>query len=232
MKPPKTSTTGADLPVELLPPPSCQDDALEMSDSASSDSAACDNPASVRSSLDLSELQELVGRCQAGHSSAVREFIARYEGPVFGLCYRMLAQRQDAEDMAQETFVRAVRHLDQWDRQRDILPWLLAIAGNRCRSLLATRKRRPVNTELFEVAATDSQHDSAAELLREELQRALGRLRPEYARAFVLFHERELPYEAIGQLLEVPLGTIKTWIHRARKELVQTLRAREALLPE
>jgi len=183
-------------------------------------------------SVDLGELQGLVGRCQAGDSAAIRELIARYEGPVFGLCYRMLAQRQDAEDMAQETFVRAVRHLHQWDQQRDILPWLLAIAGNRCRSLLATRKRRPVNTELFEVAAEDSQHDSAAELLREELQRALARLRPEYAQAFVLFHERELPYEAIGQLLEVPLGTIKTWIHRARKELVQTLRAREALLPE
>lgn len=227
MKPPKPPTTGADLPVELLSPPPRQDDALDMSDSSSSDIAVTERPA-----VDLVELQGLVERCQAGHSSAVREFIARYEGPVFGLCYRMLTHRQDAEDMAQETFVRAVRHLNQWDRRRDILPWLLAIAGNRCRSLLATRKRRPVSTELFEVAATDSQHDSAAELLREELQRALGRLRPEYARAFVLFHERELPYEAIGQLLEVPLGTIKTWIHRARKELVQMLRAREVLNSE
>ncbi len=222
MEPQKTPKTGADLPVELLTPPSsttafCRDD--DIVDEG-------------RASVDLAELTALVERCQAGQSSAIREFIARYEGPIFGLCYRMLTQRQDAEDMAQETFVRAVRHLHQWDRSRDILPWLLAIAGNRCRSLLATRKRRPVNTELFEVAAEDSQHDSAAELLREELQRALARLRPEYARAFVLFHERELPYESISQLLEVPLGTIKTWIHRARKELVQTLRAREALNTE
>lgn len=223
MKPPKTPNTGADLPVELLPPTPSRSDASCADDCAR---------AGRLTTVELAELQELVGRCQAGHSSALREFISRYEGPVFGLCYRMLAQRQDAEDMAQETFVRAVRHLHQWDQQRDILPWLLAIAGNRCRSLLATRKRRPVNTELFEVAAEDSQHDSAAELLREELQRALSRLRPEYAQAFVLFHERELPYEAIGQLLEVPLGTIKTWIHRARKELVQTLRAREALSSE
>jgi len=222
MKPPKTPTTGADLPVELLSPPPRQDDALGNSSGV----------VTKRPSVDLAELQELVERCQSGQSAAVREFISRYEGPVFGLCYRMLTHHQDAEDMAQETFVRAVRHLDQWDRYRDMLPWLLAIAGNRCRSLLATRKRRPVNTELFEVAAEDSQHDAAAELLREELQHALGKLRPEYARAFVLFHERELPYESISQLLEVPLGTIKTWIHRARKELVQTLRAREALLPE
>lgn len=220
MKPPKPSISGADLLVELLPPSPSQLD------------ASCADGCERLASVDLTELQELVERCQAGQSSALREFISRYEGPVFGLCYRMLAHRQDAEDMAQETFVRAVRHLHQWDRHRDILPWLLAIAGNRCRSLLTTRKRRPVNTELFEVAAMDSQHDSAAELLREELQRALAHLRPEYAQAFVLFHERELPYEAIGQLLEVPLGTIKTWIHRARKELVQTLRAREALLPE
>jgi RNA polymerase sigma-70 factor, ECF subfamily len=222
MNPPKSPTAGADLPVELLPP----------SPSQRAASCAAGPAMDERSMVDLAELRELVGRCQAGHSSAVREFIARYEGPVFGLCYRMLAQRQDAEDMAQETFVRAVRHLHQWDCGRDILPWLLAIAGNRCRSLLATRKRRPVNTELFEVAAEDSHHDSAAELLREELQLALARLRPEYARAFVLFHERELPYESISHLLEVPLGTIKTWIHRARKELVQTLRAREALNTE
>ena len=222
MEPQKTPKTGADLPVELLNPPQsspsfCHDD---------------DVVAEGALSVDLVELTALIERCQAGQSSAIREFIARYEGPIFGLCYRMLTHRQDAEDMAQETFVRAVRHLHQWDRSRDILPWLMAIAGNRCRSLLATRKRRPVNTELFEVAAEDSQHDSAAELLREELQRALARLRPEYAQAFVLFHERELPYESISQLLEVPLGTIKTWIHRARKELVQTLRAREALSTE
>ncbi len=218
MEPLKPQTSGADLPVELLTPspsrdPFCRDDCASAE----------------RSPVDLVELTGLVERCQAGQSSAIREFIARFEGPVFGLCFRMLNHRQDAEDMAQETFVRAMRHLHQWDRGRDIMPWLLAIAGNRCRSLLTTRKRRPVNTELFEVAAEDSQHDSAAELLREELQRALERLRPEYARAFVLYHERELPYEAISQLLEVPLGTIKTWIHRARKELVQMLRAREVL---
>ena len=222
MEPPKTLKAGADLPVELLTPPLSQ-------------AAFCcdvDVAEEASPSVDLAELTALVERCQAGQSTAIREFIARYEGPIFGLCYRMLTHRQDAEDMAQETFVRAVRHLHQWDRSRDILPWLLAIAGNRCRSLLATRKRRPVNTELFEVAAEDSQHDSAAELLREELQRALARLRPEYAKAFVLFHERELPYESISQVLEVPLGTIKTWIHRARKELVQTLKAREALNSE
>ena len=84
-----------------------------------------------------SELLELVDRCLTGQQGAVRQFIDQYQGPVFGLCYRMLAQRQDAEDMAQETFVRAIRSLHQWDRTRDMLPWLLSIAGNRCRSLLA-----------------------------------------------------------------------------------------------
>ncbi|MGC4005901.1 MAG: RNA polymerase sigma factor [Pirellulales bacterium] len=175
----------------------------------------------------LAELELLVDGCLSGQPSAVREFVDRFQGAIFGLCYRMLSHRHDAEDMAQETFVRAIRHLHQWDRTRDILPWLLSIAGNRCRTLLSTRKRRPVNGPLVELAADDTEHDDAAKQLDEELRQALAGLRPEYRRAFVLFHEQELGYDEIGRLLDCPLGTVKTWIHRARKEIIQALKDRD-----
>jgi RNA polymerase sigma-70 factor (ECF subfamily) len=157
------------------------------------------------------------------------EFVDRYKGRVFGLCWRMLGQRQDAEDMAQETFVRALRNLHRWDSQRDMEPWLLAIAGNRCRSLLATRMRRPAPAPLIAEVADDGPDYAKADGLAEEVGRALQQVRPEYRQAFVLFHEAELAYAEIAEAMECPLGTIKTWIHRARHELIQILRERGVL---
>ncbi len=150
--------------------------------------------------------------------------VDRFQGQVFGLCYRMLGNRQDAEDMAQEAFVRALRNLHRWDSDRDFRPWLLAIAGNRCRSLLATRSRRPGQMGLMEddLPAQASETDDHNHL-QEEVDLALQRLRPEYQQAFLLFHEQELSYAEISEVLKRPVGTIKTWIHRARHELARHL---------
>src|ERR687898_466643 len=95
----------------------------------------------TRRSLD--ELRSLVGQCLAGSQSAMLTLVERFRGQVFGLCYRMLGQRQDAEDAAQETFVRVLKNLHRWDQGRDFEPWLFAIAGNRCRTALAARRRKP-----------------------------------------------------------------------------------------
>lgn len=158
------------------------------------------------------------------------EIVERYQGQVFGLCYRMLGQRQDAEDAAQETFVRVLRNLHQWDPERDFEPWLLAIAGNRCRTALSTRMRRPRNESLPEDNLPDRQGDiQAAEQLAEEVQLALQTLRDEYREAFVLFHEHERSYIEIGEILGCPVGTVKTWVHRARKELIGWLRRRQVI---
>ena len=154
------------------------------------------------------------------------QLVERFQGQVFGLCYRMLGQREDAEDMAQETFVRALRHLERWDKRRDFEPWLMTIAGNRCRSLLATRMRRPAAAPLDEPVADPRQDLGAAQQLSEEVELALQTLREEYRQAFLLFHEQELSYAEIGQILDCPLGTVKTWVHRARRELIDRLRSR------
>jgi RNA polymerase sigma-70 factor (ECF subfamily) len=151
------------------------------------------------------------------------QLVERYRGQVFGLCYRMLGNREDAEDAAQETFVRVLRSLARWDSTREFEPWLLAIAGNRCRTALSVRKRRRREQPLLEPPELPAGPPQDEGQLAEEVEQGLGRLRTDYREAFVLFHEQELSYEQIAETINRPLGTVKTWIHRARRELIRHL---------
>jgi RNA polymerase sigma-70 factor (ECF subfamily) len=160
-----------------------------------------------------------------GEQAAVAELVERFRSPVFGLAFRMLGHRHDAEDVSQESFVRAIRGLHRWDRTRDLLPWLLAIVGNRCRTLLAGRRRKPGSLELAE-QIQDTRPLPSDQNLAEEVSLGLAALRPEYREAFMMFHELQLSYQEIAESLDRPLGTIKTWVHRGRRELVEHLRSR------
>src|SRR5688572_12053320 len=173
-----------------------------------------------------SDLRMLIGRCLSGDQAAMLALVERFQGRVFGLCYRMLGQRQDAEDAAQETFVRVLKNLHRWDPGRDFEPWLLAIAGNRCRTALAARRRKPAAEAAVELLADDAPDHRAAAQLGEEVRLALTNIRADYRQAFILFHEHELSYAQIAEAMAVPLGTIKTWVHRARKELIEALQQR------
>jgi RNA polymerase sigma-70 factor (ECF subfamily) len=172
------------------------------------------------------EICQLVDRCRRGDARAITALVDAFRDQVFGLCFRMLGHRQDAEDMTQEAFVRALRSLDRWDSQRDFKPWLLAIAGNRCRTLLATRLRRPASTTEVDQLPDRGPDARRTSQLAEELQRALDALRPEYRQAFVLFHSQQLSHAEIAEVLDCPIGTVKTWVHRARLELAEKLRQR------
>ena len=172
------------------------------------------------------ELRPLIRRCLTGDQGAMLALVERFRGQVFGLCYRMLGQRQDAEDVAQETFVRVLKNLHRWDAGRDFEPWLLAIAGNRCRTALSTRKRRPAPEILPEQISDGLPDVQAVKNLAEEVGLALAGIRVDYRQAFVLFHEQELSYGEIAEAMNVPLGTIKTWVHRARRELIDQLQRR------
>lgn len=172
------------------------------------------------------DVQELIQCSRQGDQAAMLQLVGRFQAQVFGLCYRMLGQRQDAEDMAQETFVRALKSLEQYDLERDFEPWLLAIAGNRCRTLLARRGRRPTTVTIDAPLADPKPDLQAAQQLSEEVNLALAGIREEYRQSFLLFHEQQLNYAEIATALDCPVGTVKTWIHRARRELVDRLRAR------
>jgi len=167
----------------------------------------------------------LVEALRSGDPEAPRLLIERYQGVVFGLCYRMMNHRQDAEDVAQEAFVRALRAMTGFDSARPIRPWLLEIAANRCRTALARRARGRMQA-LSETG--DQMSDPRAgpvdpDDLAGELERALSELRPEYRLVFVLFHEQNLSYDEIARTVTRPIGTVKTWLHRARAQLAEAL---------
>jgi RNA polymerase sigma-70 factor (ECF subfamily) len=138
----------------------------------------------------------------------------------------MLGHRHDAEDVMQETFLRALRGISGFEGSRPLRPWLLGIAANRCRTALGRRGRRIGMVEVVEEPVDHRPGLADPDDLAGELARALDLLRPEYRMVFALFHEQNLAYEEIGQALGRPVGTIKTWLHRARAELADHLSRR------
>jgi RNA polymerase sigma factor (sigma-70 family) len=173
----------------------------------------------------------LVRRCLCGDTQAVRTLIERYQAEVYGLCVRVLNHRHDAEDVSQEVFLRIFRSLKRWDATRPLKPWIMGIAVNRCRTLLAQRSRRPELADYLQDTVPSPRADDSAELL-VEIQAAVAQLRVEYRTVFVLFHEQGQPYEEIAQALERPVGTIKTWLHRARLEILERLKLRGMVAPD
>jgi RNA polymerase sigma-70 factor (ECF subfamily) len=167
----------------------------------------------------------LVRRCLRGDDAAIRALVERFQDTVFGLCLKFLRHRQDAEDVAQEVFVRIIRGLKGWDSTRPLRPWILAIAANRCRTHASRRSGRAEPIDFLAETLPAPESDDTAEL-RRELATALAGLRPEYRAAFVLYHEQGRAYEAIAEQLGRPVGTVKTWLHRARLELLDALRSR------
>jgi RNA polymerase sigma factor (sigma-70 family) len=167
----------------------------------------------------------LVRRCLKGHAEAMRELIERFQTDVFGMCVRMLTHQQDAEDVTQETFIRVFRSLNRWDHARPLRPWILGIAVNRCRTWLSQRVRRPELADYLHDTPAKEVADDSSELVTE-IRDALATLRPEYRSVFILFHEQGRSYEEIAEVHERPVGTIKTWLHRTRLEVLQRLRQR------
>lgn len=172
----------------------------------------------------------LVRAVLGGDAAAARRLVERFEAPVFALCVRLLGHRQDAEDVAQETFVRALRGLKGFDGDRPLRPWLLGIAANRCRTALGRRSRHPASVESVDDRPDHRPGLADPDDLAAELDRAVGSLRHEYRTVFLLFHEQGLPYEEIAQAVDRPIGTVKTWLHRARAELADSL-ARRGIRP-
>src|SRR6266478_3929180 len=173
----------------------------------------------------------LVRRCLRGDAEAVRGLVDRFSAPVFGLCVRLLSHRHDAEDVTQEVFLRVFRSLRRWDPTRPLKPWIVGITVNRCRTWLSQRLRRPELVDYLQDTAAAPATDDAAELLKE-IHGALRELRPEYREVFVLFHEQGQPYDIIAEAVGRPVGTVKTWLHRARMEVLERLRQRGMVGPE
>jgi RNA polymerase sigma-70 factor, ECF subfamily len=166
----------------------------------------------------------LVQRCLGGEEAAARELVERFQSLVFSLCFRMLGQREDAEDVAQDVFLRTFRSLKAWDPKRALKPWILAIAANRCRTALKQRPRNSGRTLHLNQAIATGSNDSRE--LADELETAVCGLRDDYRLCFLLFYQEDLSCAEIADVMNCPEGTVKTWLHRARRELADRLRRR------
>jgi RNA polymerase sigma factor (sigma-70 family) len=168
----------------------------------------------------------LVQRCRRGDAASMRTLVERFQQDVFRVCYRLLGDKHEAEDLAQECFLRVFRSLKTWDQKRPLRPWVVSIAINRCRTALAKRARRPALSPILDINPSREMPAERTSDIRQEIDAAVDGLRREYREVFVLFHTEEMPYETIGSILRKPVGTIKTWLHRARQAVVNRLRER------
>lgn len=175
---------------------------------------------------------ELVERALGGDDGAYADLLRRYERPVFTLVLRMVRDRVRAEDLAQEAFVKAFGKLASYDRSRKFSSWLFKVAHNTAIDHLRRRELDTVSLDapvgegedapLRSVADTAGETPQAAAEradLSRALTRSVGRLRPEYREVVLLRYQAGLEYNEIAEATGFPLGTVKTYLHRARKEL-------------
>ncbi len=176
----------------------------------------------------------LVRQFQQQNGSAFTQLFGRHYRMVFSVCLRMLGNRQDAEDATQETFSRFARSIDRYDPGRPMEPYLVTIAGNRCRTELAKRNGRPAvsfsaDSLGDDLACPTCNPDSDAEMLREEVALALETVSEDQRQAFLMFHEMSLDYAEISRIMGCPIGTAKTWVRRARLHLMKQLLERDVV---
>jgi RNA polymerase sigma-70 factor (ECF subfamily) len=158
------------------------------------------------------------------------EIFGRHREMVYRVCLRWLGHHHDAEDVTQETFRRAAIAIHTWDNRRPIEPWLVTIAGNRCRSFLSCRRREKLTESIdhfrdeYSAMALEDRSVNEQQTIAEDcLLHAMEGLPRNHRRAFELVHREELSYPQAAQQMGRSVGTIKTWVHRARTAMRKTL---------
>lgn len=170
-----------------------------------------------------------------GDQNAFADIVNLYQHRLYQVCYRMLGNKQESEDIAQEAFVRAYTNLHTFDQKRKFSTWLYRIATNLCIDRI--RKKKPDYYLDAGIAGTEgldmySQIASAEQLpedqveqmeLQDRIQYEISRLSDKYRSVIVLKYIEELSLQEISEILDMPLGTVKTRIHRGREALRKQL---------
>lgn len=182
---------------------------------------------------------DVVRLAQQGREFAFRELVRRYERPVFSLVFRMVRDRETAEDLSQDAFIKVLNNIDRYSPEFKFSSWLFKIANNVAIDHLRRRRVETISmdgsphaTTASDVEATTLNLEHVQESALDELEakelgsaieQAIGKLRPEYRSCIMLRHVEGRSYEEIATTLDLPLGTVKTYIHRARHELREAL---------
>jgi RNA polymerase sigma-70 factor (ECF subfamily) len=174
----------------------------------------------------------LIARFKDGDRSSFEEIVLRYQDKIYNLCRHMLGNAHDAEDAAQDVFLKAFQALSKFRPGASLYTWLYRIATNTC----IDYKRKPVFESLFGTSGEGERlvHDRASDApspeklyqskqINKALQENLGRLSPKLRAIIILKEVEELSYEEIADILEISMGTVKSRIARARDELQRLL---------
>jgi RNA polymerase sigma-70 factor (ECF subfamily) len=190
-----------------------------------------DCPAPDKQTVVKEEDRELIARARSGDEMAYRRLLGKYERAVFNICLKMVRDREEARDLAQDAFIKVFSMLDRYNPSFAFSNWLFKITSNLC--IDSMRKRRvdtlpmdePIRSAKGEYERQYASPTATPDkvLLKKEkmklLARAIDELPPHYRIMIVLRHQEGLSYEEIAETLEVPLGTVKARIHRAREML-------------
>ena len=172
--------------------------------------------------------RELIERCRTGDDTAFAELVDRYKDLVYGLIYRMVGDRGLADDLAQDVFLKVHRGLPYFRGEARLSTWIFRIVQNVC---VQARSGRPPHVPLDDGIGGDrpprqfGSEDRAFDSLedRDRLDKALARLPPNYRMLVVAHYIKGVQYEALAEALNLPLGTVKTHLYRAKRRLRELL---------
>lgn len=181
------------------------------------------------------ETELLIRRCKGGDQAAMSALVRQYQNYVFRLCFLIMRNEQDAEDMTQETFIRACRALPRFEIREGISleAWLYRIAVNRCRSRLRRKWYQvlpwPGNTP--RVVSPEPQPDRLVmqSEQRSEILEAINSLNDKHRLVVILRYYAGFSNEEIAEVLKIPSGTVRSRLHTARQRLKKLLAEREEL---
>lgn len=162
---------------------------------------------------------ELVRRTQDGDTEAFSELVRRHQQVTYNLAYRFMRDATQAEDMAQEAFLKAFRLLKGFRGDSSFSTWLYRVTCSVCLTELSRRKRRG-EVELHPIHYKNAAvHPSYNRDIPEHIRRCVTKLSDRYAEIVTLYYLKGVSYDEIAEAMDIPLGTLKTWMFRARKQL-------------
>jgi RNA polymerase sigma-70 factor (ECF subfamily) len=180
----------------------------------------------------------LIAECLKGDPAAFGQLVRRYQDRLFNTMFRLVDNAEDAQDVVQEAFLSAYQSLDSFKGHSEFFTWLYRIAYNTAISL---KRKQRVTLSLSAGGAGEGNHEpldesdltrpgQGLERAEEErrIQAALNRLSPEHRMVLILKDMEGQKYEAMAEILQVPIGTIRSRLHRARSELRAILQQEEA----
>ena len=175
----------------------------------------------------MEEEQLWIQQVLAGDKQAYAHIINKYKNQLYATILRMTKHPQDAQDLVQDAFIKVYRNLDKYDASGSFSSWLYRVAINHCMDEFRKKSHSTVQVEIDETKVVNREHPEVVFLKKEksrQLERLISTL-PEDERLIILLrYINEISYEEIGEMMDVPLSTVRNKLHRAKKKMRETVK--------